>query len=112
MLGIVLRRRATRPFPTYWDGMLVRPVYFAPGRTFAIYVAHPERACDLIGVELKRRTRAVLIVRRGLSEAGGSPFSPNPDITSRRLTLKASQKRLRDDLALIALLGRTFSRRV
>ena len=65
--------------------MLAWPSLFATGGTFAISAARAEKECAFIGFDLKWRTRTASIVRRGLSEAGDSPFSPNPAIPFRQL---------------------------
>ena len=76
--------------PPAEDGVLASSRVFAPESTFAINVAHIEKACVPMEPDSKWRPRAISIVRhsivcRGLSEAGGRSLSPRQAPASRRL---------------------------
>ena len=77
---------------------------FAIGRTFS----RLEKACALIGLDLKWRAKTVAIVRRGLSEAGDSLFPRKLAVAARQLVPIASQKGLHDEVTLTALPSWTF----
>ena len=103
----------SRPhFPPSEEGVLAWSSFFAPGRTFSIYVSHLEKACALIGVGLAWRTKAVTIASHGLAKSGDNAFAPRPAITTRQLVQLINTRGLGGSLARIALLSWVFLLRV
>ena len=78
-------------------------------RLHATYVANLEKACAPIGLDFKRRSKAVSTVWYGPSKAGDRSFSPKPSRAGRRRNQIAPRKGLRSEVAPKAPAGRLFS---
>ena len=76
------------------EGVLAQSSFFVPGRTFAVYVAHPE----------KRFPSHVA----AFSRAGRRALSPRPALTTHHLFQKIARRGFQYDLALIALMSWAF----
>ena len=67
------------------EGALAWPGFFAAGGTFAIYDAHLDEACLLLGVGARRGTKAPTTGSRGLAEAGNENLSLRPAVPRQQL---------------------------
>ena len=68
-------------FPPTEEAVLAWSAYNAAGRTFRMYLPHPEKACITMGLNLDWKTRAVTQAAKGLARAGGRIHEPKPAVS-------------------------------
>ena len=108
LLGIILWCRAKASLPALTkEAALAWACFFAPGRTFAIYVAHLEKAYLLFGVDSRLRTTAFTTASRRLARAGDESFCPRPAISKQQLVQNVATEGWGDACALEATISWT-----
>ena len=78
-------------FPPSEGAAFARPSLCASGRAGSVNLAHPEKACLLLGLDTKWGTKEVTSVSHGLAKVGDESFRLRPAITNQYRTQIASR---------------------